>query len=135
MTGNLYAEIIRHIFRIRIFNFRIRFIWLNATYIMLNLYRTTLYIYRAIGKTLCYHKWDRIQNLIFICSVFSDHDVTTDFIVVVNSMSIFAGVIYIHLRLFLLTYQFPIHLMFYRENHITAKYKLALTITFFPIGC
>ena len=38
----LYADIIRHIFRIRIFNFSIRLVWLNTTYIIPNFCRAIL---------------------------------------------------------------------------------------------
>ena len=40
----------------------------------------------------------------FICSVFSEHEFISDFIVTVNFMFILFGVISINLRLFLLTY-------------------------------
>ena len=72
---------------------------------------------------------------VFVCSVFSENDVITDFKVVVSSMSIFTGVIFFSLRLILLTYEFLIHPMFYWQNHITAKYQLARNITFWTIGC
>ena len=122
MTGHLYVDSVIHIYWIKIFNFSIQFIWLNATYILLNFYRTKLYIYRAIGKTLCYHKMAFIWRFIFLCSVVSEHDFISAFIVIFNSMFILAGVISINFRLVLLTYQLPIKTMFYWENHITAKY-------------
>ena len=62
--------------------------------------------------------------------MFSENDVILDFIVVVNYMSIFVDTIFMNLHLILLTYYFPIHLMFYWENHITSKYQLFLTIFF-----
>ena len=51
-----------------------------------------------------YHKRPRIWRFIVVCSVFSENDIISDFIVVVNSMSIFADVIFINLRLIFLTY-------------------------------
>ena len=131
----LYSDIIRHIFWPKIFNFGIQFIWINLTYIIRNLCRTILWCYCAIGKTLRYYKRSFIWRFIFVCSMVSERDSISDFIVIVNSMFILSGGIYIDLRLFSLTYSFPIHPIFYRENHITAKYQLDRTIIFLPVGC
>ena len=57
--------IVIHNFLNGIFNFSIQFIWLNATYIIINLYCTVLQIYSDIGKTLCYHKLSLIWIFIF----------------------------------------------------------------------
>ena len=65
----------------------------------------------------------------------SEHDVISDFIVVVNFISIFADVIFMNLRLLLLTYQYPFNPIFYRENHIMVKYQLNRIIIVLPIGC
>ena len=100
----LYADIIRHIFRIIIFNFSIRFIWLNSTYIIPNFCRAILYIYRDIGKMLCYQKKAVIWRLVFLYSVIIEHDVISECIVIVNAMFILAGVISINLCLFFLMY-------------------------------
>ena len=44
MTGYSYVYSVIHIFWIKIFNLNIGFIWLYATYVILNFYRTTSYI-------------------------------------------------------------------------------------------
>ena len=79
-------------FGVENFNVCIRFIWLNLTYIMPNFCRTILYIYRAVGKTLCYHKCALIWSLLFLCSVVTEHEFISDFIVVVNSIYISANI-------------------------------------------
>ena len=91
-------------FELIIVNFSIIFIWINPTYIIPNFCRTTLQIYRSIGTTLFYHKWALIWRFKFICSVFSEHDVISKFIVIVNYMFILADVTFINLRLLSLTY-------------------------------
>ena len=60
-------------------------------------------IYCDIGKTLCYHKKAFIRNLICVCSVVSENEFISDFIVIFNSMFVLLGVISINLRLFFLT--------------------------------
>ena len=64
ITCYSYVDIITHILGVNIFNVCIRFKRLNATYLILNLYCTTLNFYRAIGKTPRYHKWFIIWCLI-----------------------------------------------------------------------
>ena len=88
MTGNPFVDIVIQTLITIIFNFSIQFIWLNATYIILNLCCKILWIYRDVGKTLFYHKWYLIWPFIFVCSVISDHDVISHFTVVVNYMSV-----------------------------------------------
>ena len=44
------------------------------------------------------------MRFIFVCIVVSENDVISNFIFIVNSMLILAGVIFINSRLFLLTY-------------------------------
>ena len=83
---------------------------------------------------MCYHKWACIWSFIFVCGVLSEHGVTSNFIFVLNSMSILADIIFINLLL-LLTYSSKIHHMFYRENHNTSKYRLAHTVTFLQLKC
>ena len=56
------------------------------------------------GKALFYHKRAFIWSLIYVCSVVSEHAFIYHFIVIVKSMFILTGVIYINLRLFLMTY-------------------------------
>ena len=68
-----------------------------------------------------YHKWSLIWHFIFVFSAVIEHDCISDFIVVVKLVSIFADIIFIHLRLFSLTYEFPIRCMFYQENNIRTK--------------
>ena len=86
------------------FNLSIRFIWLNVMYIIPDFCCTNSSWDRAIGPTLPYHKWAHIWCFIFLCNVFCENDNISDFIVVVDSMSLFLDVIYINLRLLLLTY-------------------------------
>ena len=117
-------------FRINIFNFCIRCVWIIMTYIKPYFYYTTLLFGCAIGPKLYYQKWALIWSLIYVCGMIIDHEFISNFLVVVNCFIIFTDIIFINLRLLSLTYLFPIHLMFYQENHITAKYKLAQTITF-----
>ena len=117
---NMASSII--IFWFNIFNVCIRCIWLNATYIMINFFRNILQFDRAIGPTLLHHKWSLIWRFIFVCRMIIYHEFISNFIVVVNLFYIFADVIFIDLRLPSLAYYFPIHLMFYQDNHITAKY-------------
>ena len=78
--------------------------------------------YRAIVKSLSYHKWDRMWRFTFACSVFIENCFISNFIVLVNLVSIFADIIFNNLRLLLMIYQLPIHRMFYWENYITDKY-------------
>ena len=99
-----YVDVIIHIFSGNIFNFCIRCIWLNPTCIMPNFYLTTLLCDGAIGSTLCYHKCPVIWRLIFLCSVISEYDLISNFVVMVNSFTIFVDIIYINLRLLLMTY-------------------------------
>ena len=88
---------------------------------MPNYYRTTLPCNHNIVPTLCYHKWAVIWSFVFLSIIISAHDFISNFVAVVNSFIIFAGVIFINLCLILMTYSFPIHLMLYRYNHINAK--------------
>ena len=90
---------------------------------MPNLYWTLLYCDFAICPTPYYHKWALIRRLILVYSVIIEHNFTSNFIVVVNSVSIFADVIFINLRLLFLMYQFPIHGMFYWENNTISFHK------------
>ena len=99
-----YAKIIRNICQIRIFNFSILCIWLNPTYIIPIFCQTILSIYRANGKTLCYHKRDFIWRLIFLFSLVIYQHFISDFIFIVKTMFILVCVISNNLRLFLLTY-------------------------------
>ena len=55
--------------------------------------------------------------------------------VLVSSFTISMDYVLINLFLIFLTYSLLIHHMFYRDNHITAKYQLARTITLQPICC
>ena len=73
-------------------------------YIITNLYRNILYVYHAIGKTPCYHKWAFIWCFIFVLIVVSEHGFISKCIVMVNLVSIFVDVTFINLRLLLLTY-------------------------------
>ena len=113
MTSYLYVDIIIHIFQTITFNFSIRYIWINSTYIILNLCYTIFQLYRVIGKTLGYHKRSHIWRFIFLRSFSGEHKVISNFIVVVNSISIFADVIFIDLCLLLLMKYLPIHRTFY----------------------
>ena len=58
--------------------------------------------------TLVIHCFIKKRDLkwcsIFVCSVFSEYGVISDFIVILNSALIIEGVIFIDLRLILLTY-------------------------------
>ena len=69
----LYVDTIWKTFQTKIFNLSIIFIWINDTYVILNLYQTTLYIYLAIGKTLFHQKWSLIWRFIFVFSVINEH--------------------------------------------------------------
>ena len=71
---------------------------------MPNLYQTIFYCECAIGTTPRDHKWAIIWRFIFVCSVVIEHDFISDFIVVVNSFSIFTDIIFINLRLVFLKY-------------------------------
>ena len=51
-----------------------------------------------------YNKWALKWRFIFLCSVFSENDVFSDFIAIVKYMFIFADIIFINLRLLYLTY-------------------------------
>ena len=73
-------------FNADIFNVFIRCIWFNATYIMPRIYCTTLLYERVIGPTLCYQEWALIWSFIFACSIISEHDFISNFVVVVNSL-------------------------------------------------
>ena len=78
--------------------------WLNAAYIIPNFFRTTLYCDRAIGTTLCYTKLALIWSFIFVCSMIIEHDFISNFLVIVNSFTIFADIIFLNFSLILLTY-------------------------------
>ena len=99
-----YVDFVRNIYWIKIFNFIIQFIWLNATYIIRNLGRTIFSIYRAIGKTLCYYKRAFIWRFMLVYSVVSEHYFVYDYIIIVEPIFILLGVIFINLYLFLMTY-------------------------------
>ena len=66
MTGDHMLTIAIHIFSGNIFNICIRFIWLNATYIIPNSCHTIFYCDRAIDPTLHYHKWSLIWHFVFL---------------------------------------------------------------------
>ena len=51
-----------------------------------------------------------------------EHKFISDFVVVVNFFTVFEDIIFTNLRLIFLTILFPIHHMFYQDNHMTAKY-------------
>ena len=87
-----------------IFSICIRCIWFNETYIIPNFYRNTLLCDRAIGLILSYHKWDLIWSFIFVCSIISEHDFISDFVLVFNCFIIFKYIIFINFRVLLLTY-------------------------------
>ena len=91
-------------FNVNIFNICIICIWFNANYIIPNFYRTTLLCDRSIGPTLCYYKCDIIWSFIFVCSIISEHDFISDFVLVFNSFIIFKYIISIYFRLLSLTY-------------------------------
>ena len=91
-------------FNVHIFNIHIICIWFNTTYIIPNFYCTTLLCDRAIDPTLRYHKWDLIWSFIFVCSIISEHEFISDFVLVFNSFIIFTYIIFINFRLILLTY-------------------------------
>ena len=99
-----YVDIITHIFGVDIFNVCIRFIWLNPTYVIPSFCWTILYIYHANGKIPHYHKWALIWSFVFVCIAVTDNDFISDFIDVVNSVSIFADIIFIDLCLIFLMY-------------------------------
>ena len=130
ITGNSYVDIVILIFWVNIFNVCIRFIWLNAMYIIPNFYCTTLQRDCDIGPTMFYHKWALLWRLIFVWSVVIENDFISNFTAVVNLVSIFTDTIFIYFHLLSMTYQPPIHLMFYQENNIPSKYQLACTATF-----
>ena len=71
---------------------------------MPNFYRTILYIYHAIGKSPHYHKWALICRLIYLLSMVSEPDFISNIIVVFNSVSIFADILFIYLWMLSLTY-------------------------------
>ena len=91
-------------FNVNIFNVCIRCIWFNATYILPNFYCTTLSCDCAIGSTLRYQKWALIWSFIFVCSIISENDFISDFVVAVNSFIIFTHIIFINFLLLSLTY-------------------------------
>ena len=62
------------------------------------------------------------MDFLFVRWIINKHGVISDFVVVVNSITILADIIFIILSLLLMTYEFPIHLMFYQENDIMEKY-------------
>ena len=76
------------------------FFELESSTLVSDLYGLILDIFHAIGKTLCYHKKDIIWRLIFVCTVFSENEFISNFIVIVNSMFILLSVISIGFRIF-----------------------------------
>ena len=98
-----YIDIVTHIFGVDIFNVCMRCIWLNTAYVMPNLYRTTFHCDFTIGTTPRYQKWPIILCFIIVCSVISEHDFISNFIVMVNSFSIFTDIVFIDLHLLALT--------------------------------
>ena len=70
---------------------------------MINLYHTTLSCDCSIDSTLRYHKCPFVWRFIFVCSVISEHDFISNFLVMVNSFVIFADIIFINLHLLSLT--------------------------------
>ena len=80
---------------------------------MPNFYWTVLHCDRSVGPKPRYHKWALMKSFIFVFSVIIKHDFISDFIVVVNSFSIFADIFLIYLSLLFLEYQFLTHRKFY----------------------
>ena len=102
MTGKSYVDSVIHIFRIIIFNFSIRFIWINVMYIIRNfLLHNNFNFTIPLGKHCVITKIAFIWSLIFVCSVFIEHDFISSFIFIINYTFILSGVISIHLRFFL----------------------------------
>ena len=65
-----------------------------------------------------------------VCIIINEHEFISDFVVVVNSITILADIIFINFILLSLTYQLTTYLTFYWDNNITAKYLLDQTTTF-----
>ena len=99
ITGDNMLPLSKIFFNAVIFNVCIRCIWLNVTYIMSNLFRTTLQCDFAIGPRLFYNKWAFIRRFIYLGIIISEHDFISKFIVMVKSFTISTDIIFIDLRL------------------------------------
>ena len=104
ITGILYKTVVIHIFRVDIFNMYIRCIWLNPKYIIPNVYCTTNQCYRYIGPTLINLKLALMWVFVFESNIIIQHYFISNFLVVVNSFTIFSDTILINLHLLPLTH-------------------------------
>ena len=106
INGNSDFDSIIHHFINSILNGCIRFIWINATYIMANFSMPYCNVTDPLvhNPTLCYLIWYVIRCFIFEISIVIEYDFNSDFIFMVYSFTIFADVIFINLCLILLMY-------------------------------
>ena len=72
---------------------------------------------------------------VFKICVLSYHDSISNSVIIGDSSRVFVGYIYFQLRLFTLTYVFPIHYLIYWEDHILAKHQLARIFSFGLVVC
>ena len=103
MTGYLYAEIIRKCSELE-FSTLVSYLY-GLTRRILYVICITLFcnFNFEIDKKIYYHKWALIWRFVFLCSVVSEYDIISNFIVVIKSMSILGNFIFIYLRLIFLT--------------------------------
>ena len=79
------------------------FIWLNPTYIIPNFVGTQCKFTALLVKHWVITNGP-LYEVSFFCSISSENDFISNFIAVVNSVSIFVDIILINLRLLLLIY-------------------------------
>ena len=89
-----------------------------------------LYCVRYIGTCLGYFIWSLIQGFTFISWFIFEHDLVTNFIVILYSAKISTVIIIINLHLLFLMYWLPVWIMSNGGNHITERYQLEHSITF-----
>ena len=135
MCDYICTEVYNWLLQMDIFDIGFIFIRLNKTYVISKFCCTHFQCDCSICTTLRYLKWSHTWGFVFNHIFIIDHYFITNFLVVVYYFSIFANVVFICLCLSFMIYSLPIHFMFNQDNHITAKYQLDRTITFFPIAC
>ena len=89
----------------------VSYLWINATYIILNFYRTIFFVTVTLVNILHGHKWALIWRFVFVCSTIIEHDFISGFkllssnlTVMVSSFTIYVDDILINLRILLMTH-------------------------------
>ena len=101
-------------------------LWNGLIWLMYILVVTDIVCKVTVPFVRCWKNYKQTFKLSFIFKscVFSDHNLISKYVIMVNYSRVFVDCVFLHLCLFTLIYVFPIHYVVYWEDHISSKHYL-----------